>query len=721
MKDILQSFCQASGQTPNWDKSGIIFSKHVRSEEANAIRQVFCVPLIDAAFKHLGHPLILPGKNRSEAYHFIIDKFRAKLSTYKANTLSHAARITLINSVFASIPVYYMSNIIFSKKFLAKLTSIIRNFWWTGVSGDQKSRALCLRAWKDICAPKKEGGLGIRNLQAVNQGLLLSAAWRIAKDPHGFLHNILKSKYFNDSSIWRPKPNLPKSAFWTSVLKVIPLLHRNSFYQITQGNISIWNTPWCEAWPRIYDDLILQEANFSYPAVVSDLWIPGQKLWNNDLIDSLFMQPTASIIKRTPIISLVDPDILCWKLTPNGQCTSKSAYRTCLQFLQDSGEPAPVQVQARTVQLLNQVWKNKLLAPRIQVFAWRLLRKAIPTGQRAARCSKHIASLCSRCGQTEDDTHLFFTCPFARAAWFLPPWYLRTDIFTANATSVSEIVFNITNLRHPQASLHNIFTFLWCLWKSRNEFLFCRKVGWPYQVNIAAQALLSKVDTSSTADLSSSHSSQSQENRPSQLQIHRADATLVPSGMAKTDTLFAGPKLYTDASWKQRARSANPQRKAGLGVYCHFKEQGYDIDIFILASAMEVSSALQAEAAALELAAHVASLLKLLEPTFLSDCLPLTHAAAAKSLTDGYVPWEIRKRVSDFKNLTAHLRPNIFHISREFNGVAHNCAQQAIRSIRSEPNLSCRNSAHRNSVCPTLTALANLSVSGIVTHVVYCF
>jgi hypothetical protein len=57
-----------------------------------------------------------------------------------------------------------MSNIIFSKKFIAKINEVIRTFWWTGVSSEPTTKALCLTAWKKICAPKKEGGLGIQNL-----------------------------------------------------------------------------------------------------------------------------------------------------------------------------------------------------------------------------------------------------------------------------------------------------------------------------------------------------------------------------------------------------------------------------------------------------------------------------------------------------------------------------------------------------------------------------
>ena len=213
MSNILNQFCHDSGQIPNWSKSGILFSKNVSLQEREEIKTIFPAPYIDNAFVHLGHPLILPSKDRSAAYTFIYDKFKSKLSNYKDNRLSHAARLTLIKSVFASIPVYYMSNILFSKKFLAKLTSIIRNFWWTGVQDDQTTRALCLKAWADICTEKKLGGLGIRNLQAINQGLILSAAWRLSKEPHSQIAQILKAKYHHDTTIWRAKTNMPKSAF----------------------------------------------------------------------------------------------------------------------------------------------------------------------------------------------------------------------------------------------------------------------------------------------------------------------------------------------------------------------------------------------------------------------------------------------------------------------------------------------------------------------------
>jgi hypothetical protein len=194
----LQDFCNVSGQIPNWAKSGIMFSAQVSEQVRQEIKCLFPVPDIDSSFVHLGHPLILPAKDRSGAYSFIYEKFRSKLSSYKANRMSHSARLTLIKYVFSLIPIYYMSNIMFTKKFLAKITPIIRKFWWTGTKDDSTTKSLCLRAWADICTEKKIGGLGVRNLEALNQSLILSTAWRIAKDPGGNLSLILKSK------LWGP-------------------------------------------------------------------------------------------------------------------------------------------------------------------------------------------------------------------------------------------------------------------------------------------------------------------------------------------------------------------------------------------------------------------------------------------------------------------------------------------------------------------------------------
>jgi hypothetical protein len=118
MRTILNHFCATSGQVPNLQKSAILFSKNVDTNTRNIIKNIFPVPDLHPHTKHLGHPIIFNHNDRNRAYNFILNKFMAKLTTVRANKLNHVGRLTYIQSVLSSIPVYYMSTVLFSKSFV---------------------------------------------------------------------------------------------------------------------------------------------------------------------------------------------------------------------------------------------------------------------------------------------------------------------------------------------------------------------------------------------------------------------------------------------------------------------------------------------------------------------------------------------------------------------------------------------------------------------------
>jgi hypothetical protein len=245
INSILQDFYTASGQILNLAKSSIMFSKNVDSHSKLAVISVFPVADLLPNMIYLGHPLIFNHNDRAKAYEFILNKFRSKLTMLKANKLNHAGRLTYINSVLALIPIYYMSTVLFSKTFISKITSIIWNFWWAGVQEDNGSSSFHFRSWKDICRPKREGGLGVRDLFTVNCSLILHAAWNIATGKSSFLTAILKSKYFPNTSFWLAPNNSTKSSFWSSIMQVKDTLNENCTIQIQKEDSSICSTPWC--------------------------------------------------------------------------------------------------------------------------------------------------------------------------------------------------------------------------------------------------------------------------------------------------------------------------------------------------------------------------------------------------------------------------------------------------------------------------------------------
>ena len=60
------------------------------------------------------------------------------------------------------------------------------------------------------------------------------------------------------------------------------------------------------------------------------------------MVQALFSQPMAVTIMQTDIIEDDAPDLLSWDLTPNGVCSSKSAYKLCLQDIHSNPRDAPL-------------------------------------------------------------------------------------------------------------------------------------------------------------------------------------------------------------------------------------------------------------------------------------------------------------------------------------------------------------------------------------------
>ena len=119
---------------------------------------------------------------------------------------------------------------------------------------------------------------------------------------------------------------------------------------------------------------------------------------------------------------------------------------------------------------LKLIWKQKDLLPRVKTFAWRLLRKALPTGLRAGRFSIHISKNCCRCGQQEDEFHLFFLCNFSRAAWFSSPWFLQSDALIQGHSTMHSVLFDLLRMGHPHGSISSVLNF--CGVSERLEMIF---------------------------------------------------------------------------------------------------------------------------------------------------------------------------------------------------------------------------------------------------------
>ena len=60
---------------------------------------------------------------------------------------------------------------------------------------------------------------------------------------------------------------------------------------------------------------------------VCDLFYPNTKMWNVELLETLFYPWEAEVIRRIYVSSLCHEDCLAWPWSPNGSYSVKSAYQ----------------------------------------------------------------------------------------------------------------------------------------------------------------------------------------------------------------------------------------------------------------------------------------------------------------------------------------------------------------------------------------------------------
>ncbi|KAE8675999.1 Myosin-15 [Hibiscus syriacus] len=139
------------------------------------------------------------------------ENFHTKLAGWKVATLSLAGRLVLIKSVLSSLPTYFLSMFKIPASILMALNSIMSNFLWGGGNGSKKIHWV---KWDDVCKPKNEGGLGVRNLTSMNRALLGKWSWRFANERNSVWRNFICSKYNIDSSRLLFDSKISPQSYW---------------------------------------------------------------------------------------------------------------------------------------------------------------------------------------------------------------------------------------------------------------------------------------------------------------------------------------------------------------------------------------------------------------------------------------------------------------------------------------------------------------------------
>ena len=137
-----------------------------------------------------------------------------RLQTWKGKLFSQKGREVLLKAVALALPTYTMQVFHLSDTLCSEFEAMMARFWW---GGSMTTHKLHSRKWSKLCRPKREGGLGFKDLRTFNKALLAKQRWRILQCLESLVARVLKGKYFSNVDFLTAKIGTRPSYLWRSL------------------------------------------------------------------------------------------------------------------------------------------------------------------------------------------------------------------------------------------------------------------------------------------------------------------------------------------------------------------------------------------------------------------------------------------------------------------------------------------------------------------------
>lgn len=193
LQNILSTFCFMSGEIINTQKSYTVFSRNTPKKFIRLLNKGQKLGNKEKLGKYLGCPMDVTGHSL-HVFEELLQKNSNTITSWSFTSLSQLGKLLLINSILMAYATHIMATFMFPKKMLPHSTSILLKFWWR-TKKDKKP--IYWRKRSLLEKHKLEGGLGLRNLLAINKATLFRQVWRMHHNPQLLASQMFRAKYFD--------------------------------------------------------------------------------------------------------------------------------------------------------------------------------------------------------------------------------------------------------------------------------------------------------------------------------------------------------------------------------------------------------------------------------------------------------------------------------------------------------------------------------------------
>lgn len=366
IKSILQKYEMQSGQAINFQKLGIYFSVNVRLDKQREIKNMLEVQNDLSEGRYLGLPSLI-GRSKKQVFNFLKDRLWSKIQGWSEKCLSKAGKAVLLRNVAHAVPSFAMSCFLLPKSLCKELERMMNSFSWS--SNDRNRRGIRWLSWTNMSMSKGAGGLGFRDLYGFNLALLGKHCWSFLNDPNSSVVRVFKARYFNNTSLFEATRGGGVSFIWSGLWQAKEALKKGFKWVLGNGEeIRIFDDPWIRGKEHFMADNTY--AGTSREMKVCELFIPGEKEWDNIKVNNLFTIVDAKAILAIPIPRNQVPDRIAWIFSNDKKYSVKSGYTFWHDRFSECKRESSIQGWAK-------LWKLEV-PHKFIVFLWRICRNNVP-------------------------------------------------------------------------------------------------------------------------------------------------------------------------------------------------------------------------------------------------------------------------------------------------------------------------------------------------------